>query len=103
MGELIALVLQELDLRDLLFNVLIVVEQGDKPLGSLVNVFGLFAEEGVKLLIAGYELHGDSLRRRFEQGIVKEMLQKCKPVAVVFNERLCNQVVAIALGIKVSP
>ena len=80
-GKLIALVLQEFDFRNLLFDLLVVLEQGHQHRGSFVNVFRLFVKEAVKLLITGYQLHKLSSTRPFEQGIVNEMLQKRKPVA----------------------
>src|SRR5208283_2380059 len=79
-GKLIALVLQEFNFGDLFFDLLEVLKQGDKHLGRLENVLCLFVKEAVKLLVAGDQLQGASSTRRFEQGIVKEMLQKCKRV-----------------------
>ena len=79
--SLIALVLQEFDFRDLLFDLLVVLEHSHQHRGSFVNVLRLFVKEAVKLLITGYQLHKLTSTRPFEQSIVNEMLQKRKPVA----------------------
>ncbi len=78
-GKLIALVFQEFDFRNLLFDLLVVLKHGDQHLGGFVNVFRLFVKEAVKLLVPRYQLHGASSVRSLEQGIVNEMLQKRKP------------------------